>query len=167
TGSRREGGDQRLAQAAPFVTHPEERLHFSGHRLWAADCDENAAQECAGPHLQSEVAYGPGYLDRLSDLPLGDRHLASRRGHPGHSTVVPTPLELVSPAIADGECFLEERCGETVVTLGQVGVADELQRVGQTPLILGGASQLRGLDEVLPCQDWVGRVQAGSHSVQA
>ena len=71
--------------------------------------------------------------------------------------VVPAPLELVSPAIPDGECFLEERFGETVVTLGQVGVADALQRVGQAPLILGGASQLRGLYEVLPCPDWVGR----------
>ena len=73
--------------------------------------------------------------------------------------MVPAPLELVSPAIPDGECFLEEWHGETVVTLGQVGVADALQRVGQAPLILGGASQLRGLYEVLPCQDRVGRVQ--------
>ena len=71
--------------------------------------------------------------------------------------MVPAPLELVSPAITDGECFLEERCGEAVVTLGQVGVADELQRVRQAPLIPGGASQLRGLDEMLPCQDRVGR----------
>src|SRR4029077_8545027 len=45
--------------------------------------------------------------------------------------------------------------------------ADELQRVGQAPLILGGASQLRGLCEVLPCPDRVGRVQAGSDGGQA
>ena len=63
--------------------------------------------------------------------------------------------------------FLQERYGEAMVTLGQVGVADDLQRVGQAPLILGGAGQLHGLYEVLPGQNRVGEDQAGSHRVQA
>ena len=81
--------------------------------------------------------------------------------------MVPTPLELVSPAIANRKCLLEERYGEAVITLGQVGVGDDLQRVGQTPLILGCVSQLRGLYQVLPCQYRIGQDQAGSHRVQA
>jgi hypothetical protein len=81
--------------------------------------------------------------------------------------VVPAPLELVSPPIADRECFLKKRHGEAVVTLGQMGVSDHLQRVGQAPFILGRAGQLRGLQEVSQCQDRVGWEQAGSHRVQA
>ena len=91
TGPRREGWDQRLAQAAPFVTRIEECLQLRCHRLRVAGRDEDQAQERAGPDLQSGVAYGPAHLDRPPDLALGDRHPAPLRRHPAHPTVVPNP----------------------------------------------------------------------------